>query len=244
LELQTLLRAPELRQLDQRISIRYELEPLDRDGVAAYIAHRLMVAGAATSIAFAPDAIDAVHRFSGGIPRLINLVCDRALLAGFSAHAPRISGEHVAFAAEALDAGPVRHAAKAHRASTYFQPRASLLAAATLALAASATAVGATAWLYERFASSLERPVSAGPFAILIGSYPPGSAEARQVAEWVQASGLTVNRSDVDLGVHGRWQRILAGAYSDRESARRDAERLKAAAAIDGRIVSQPVREP
>jgi general secretion pathway protein A len=246
LELQTLLRAPELRQLDQRISIRYELQPLDRDGVAAYIAHRLMVAGAATSIAFASDAIDAVHRFSGGIPRLINLVCDRALLAGFSTHAPRISGDHVTYAAEALDVGPVTRAAKAHRASRYLQPRASLLAAATLALAASATAVGATAWLYDRFVSSLERPVSAasGPFAILIGSYPSGSDEARQVAEWVQASGLTVNRTDVDLGARGRWQRILAGAYSDRESARRDAERLKSAAAIDGRVVSQPVREP
>jgi type II secretory pathway predicted ATPase ExeA len=247
LELQTQLRAPELRQLDQRISIRYELQPLDRDTVAAYIAHRLAVAGAATSVSFSSDAIDAVHRFSGGIPRLINLICDRALLAGFSAHAPRIAGEHVTHAANGLDLGPATYVAKAKATRRrHLQPRASLFAAASLALAASATAVGATAWLYERFASSIEPPVSAASrsFAIVIGAYPSGSDEAQQVADWVLASGLPVNRSEVDLGTRGRWQRILAGAYTDPERARQDAERLKAAAAIDGRIVIQPNHEP
>ncbi len=117
LDLQTLLRAPQLRQLDQRISIRYELQPLDRDGVAAYIAHRLAIAGAATAVGFTSDAIDAVHRFSGGIPRLINLICDRALLAGFSVHAPRITGEHVTHAANGLDIGPATYAAKARDAA-------------------------------------------------------------------------------------------------------------------------------
>ncbi len=245
LDLQTLLRAPQLRQLDQRISIRYELQPLDRDGVAAYIAHRLAIAGAATAVGFTSDAIDAVHRFSGGIPRLINLICDRALLAGFSVHAPRITGEHVTHAANGLDIGPATYAAKARDASRP-HARASLLAAASLALVASATAVGATALVYQRFASSIERPVAAasGPFTIVIGSYPAGSDEAEQVAGWVVASGLSVSRSEIDLGARGRWQRILAGTYTDPESARRDALRLKAAAAIDGRVVVQPVREP
>ena len=245
LDLQTLLRAPELRQLDQRISIRYELQPLDRDSVAAYIAHRLTIAGATASVSFSSDAIDAVHRFSSGIPRLINLICDRALLAGFSVHAPRITGEHVTHAANGLDIGPASYMAKARRA-TRPGARASLVAAASLALAASATAVGATAFLYQRFASTIERPVSAatGRFAILIGSYPSGSDEARQVAAWIEASGLAVNRTDVDLGSYGRWQRILAGTYTDAETARRDADRLKAAAAIDGRVVMQSVREP
>ena len=246
LDLQTLLRAPGLRQLDQRISIRYELQPLDRDGVASYISHRLTIAGAASSVSFSSDAIDAVHRFSGGIPRLINLICDRALLAGFSVHAPRIAVEHVAHAADGLDIGPTSYLAKARRGSNRPQARASLVAAASLALAASTSAVGATALLYQRFAASIERPVIAatGPFAILIGSYPSGSDEARQVAAWVEASGLTVNRTDVDLGSRGRWQRILAGTYTDADSARREADRLKAAAAIDGRVVIQPVREP
>jgi general secretion pathway protein A len=245
LDLQTLLRAPALRQLDQRISIRYELQPLDRDAVAAYIAHRLTIAGATASVSFTSEAIDAVYRFSIGIPRLINLICDRALLAGFSAHSPRISADHVRHAANSLDVGPSAHAARRRRGSR-FRPRASLFAAASLALGASAAAVATTAFLYQRFATSIERPVSAaaGAFAILIGAYPSGSDEAQQVAAWVEASGLTVTRADLDLGARGRWQRILAGAYTDVESARRDAQRLKSAAPIDGRVVVQPIREP
>jgi general secretion pathway protein A len=156
LELQTLLRSPALRQLDQRVSIRYELAPLDRDGVAAYIAHRLAIAGGTASVTFASDALDAVHRLSGGIPRLINLICDRALLAGFSVKTTRILADHVAHAAEGLD---IARVTPSRRAQLTFQPRASLFAAALLALAAAATAVAATALLYERFVPSLERPV-------------------------------------------------------------------------------------
>jgi general secretion pathway protein A len=155
LELQALLRSPQLRQLDQRVSIRYELEPLDRDGVAAYIAHRLAIAGGTASVTFASDALDAVHRLSGGIPRLINLICDRALLAGFSVKTNRIVAEHVTHAADSLDISRVRPAPLL----AAFQPRASLFAAALLALAAAATAVAATAFLYERFVPANERPM-------------------------------------------------------------------------------------
>ena len=64
--LRTLLRSPELRQLDQRISIRYELKPLDEETVAAYVAHRLTIAGGSASVAFTSKAVARVHRFSGG----------------------------------------------------------------------------------------------------------------------------------------------------------------------------------
>src|SRR5438477_2909330 len=84
LNLQTLLRSPGMRQLDQRVSIRYELKPLDPEAVAAYVAHRLTIAGGSASVAFSAKALQEVHRLSGGIPRLINLICDRALLAGYS----------------------------------------------------------------------------------------------------------------------------------------------------------------
>src|SRR5476649_366342 len=103
LNLKTLLRSPELRQLDQRVSIRYELKPLDAETVAAYVAHRLTIAGGSASVAFTAKALALVHRISGGIPRLINLLCDRALLAGFSVRANRISPEMVTHAAESLD---------------------------------------------------------------------------------------------------------------------------------------------
>src|SRR6266851_811497 len=103
LNLQPLLRSPGMRQLDQRVSIRYELKPLDGEAVSAYVAHRLTIAGGSASVAFTSKALARVHRFSRGIPRLINLICDRALLAGFSARANRITPEMVTHAAGSLD---------------------------------------------------------------------------------------------------------------------------------------------
>ena len=103
LELNPLLKAPQMRQLDQRVSIRYQLQPLTRDEVAAYVRHRLMVAGGSASIAFDPRALDVVHRRTGGIPRLINLLCDRSLLAACSARANRVSADVVLHAAESLE---------------------------------------------------------------------------------------------------------------------------------------------
>jgi general secretion pathway protein A len=90
LNLQQSLKAPEMRQLDQRVSIRYQLKPLTRDEVAAYISHRIQVAGPSTTVSFESKAIDLVHRCSDGIPRLINLLCDRTLLAAFSARTNRV----------------------------------------------------------------------------------------------------------------------------------------------------------
>jgi general secretion pathway protein A len=103
LNLHPLLKAPQMRQLDQRVSIRYQLRPLNRDEVAAYVSHRLMVAGGAVSIMFQPKALDLLHSRSGGIPRLVNLVCDRSLLAAYSARTNRISPEMVYQAAENLE---------------------------------------------------------------------------------------------------------------------------------------------
>ena len=65
-----LLKAPQMRQLDQRVSIRYQLRPLSRDEVAAYVSHRLNVAGGSASVMFQPKALDLVHARTQGIPRL------------------------------------------------------------------------------------------------------------------------------------------------------------------------------
>ena len=82
-ELKNKLNSPSLKQLKQRIGVRFHITPLENDEVGQYIYHRLQVAGSNGRIHFAPDAIDYIYRFSGGIPRLINLVCDKALLAAY-----------------------------------------------------------------------------------------------------------------------------------------------------------------
>jgi len=82
-ELNEKLNLYDLRQLRQRIMVRYHLTPLDHDEIKAYIEHRLIVAGAEKKIEFTEEAIGMIVRFSCGTPRLINMICDRALLAGF-----------------------------------------------------------------------------------------------------------------------------------------------------------------
>jgi type II secretory pathway predicted ATPase ExeA len=242
LNLQTLLRSPELRQLDQRVSIRYELKPLDAETTAAYVAHRLTIAGGGQSVTFAPKALREVHRRSDGIPRLINLICDRALLTAYSIRASRITREMVAHAATSLDVpDPER------RAIRWLKPRASLVAAAALVLLASALAVAATAFVYQRFdaqvlaaAARMPKPIPPpanhhlppdAVFTILVSSYPVADpatpADVAALTEWLESSGFMVFHADVDLGSRGRWQRVLAGAYTDPESGRRDAGRVK-----------------
>jgi len=81
-ELRELLAREDLRQLSQRITARYHLEPIHRAETAAYIRHRLQICGAVDPV-FNEKAIDLVQRLSGGVPRLINVMCDRAMLGAF-----------------------------------------------------------------------------------------------------------------------------------------------------------------
>ncbi len=105
-ELQALLKRQELRQLAQRITARYHLLPLGRDEVAAYVAHRLHVAGRSQPL-FKSSAIRMLHQHSGGVPRVINLLAERALMGGYGAQKPMIDADDVSAAAvEVLDAKP------------------------------------------------------------------------------------------------------------------------------------------
>jgi general secretion pathway protein A len=82
-ELRDMLARNDLRQLAQRITGRYHLEPLSRDEAAAYVKHRLRIAGATVDI-FTTGALAELYRASGGVPRLLNIIGDRALLGGYS----------------------------------------------------------------------------------------------------------------------------------------------------------------
>ena len=82
-ELGELLDSPELRQLAQRITLSSHLKPFDKKDTRSYIEHRLNVASTKAGVHFTSGAFNAVYTFSRGIPRLINIVCDRALLTAF-----------------------------------------------------------------------------------------------------------------------------------------------------------------
>jgi len=99
-ELNGLLARRDLRQLAQRVTARYHLDALDRQETQAYVDHRIQIAGGAGKVEFTAGALRAVYAFSRGVPRLVNLVCDRALIAGY------VAGSRV------IDQGMVRRAAR------------------------------------------------------------------------------------------------------------------------------------
>jgi general secretion pathway protein A len=82
-ELRETFLLPKFRQLKQRISVSYHITPLGREDTAAYINHRLKVAGANDRLIFTQCACDEIYRYSSGVPRLINIACDATLLAGY-----------------------------------------------------------------------------------------------------------------------------------------------------------------
>jgi general secretion pathway protein A len=102
-ELRDRLDSPRLKQLRQRITVRYHLAPLKRFEVGQYIRHRLTLAGADHGPVFTRPAVWRVFHYSGGIPRLINAICDKALLAGFVEQSHRINFRMVGRAIRELE---------------------------------------------------------------------------------------------------------------------------------------------
>jgi general secretion pathway protein A len=102
-ELQDILGQPELRQLKQRVSLRCSIKMLTPHETGEYIRWRLRIAGCTSENLFERDAIKTVHRFAGGIPRIINNICDNALLTGFSEGSPYITAAIINDVVEVLD---------------------------------------------------------------------------------------------------------------------------------------------
>lgn len=102
-ELRERLNSPRLRQLRQRITVRYHLAPLTRAEMTHYIQHRLQFAGAKGIPFFTSPALWRVYRYTNGVPRLINAICDKALLAGFVERSDRITHRMVGRAIRELE---------------------------------------------------------------------------------------------------------------------------------------------
>jgi general secretion pathway protein A len=151
--LKDLLRKPELRQLDQRVSIRYDLAPLGAEETAAYVQHRLSVAGGGAAVSFVPKALARVHRYTGGIPRVINLLCDRALLTAYSSHTTRVLPAFVEAAAAALELQ------RPSRRRGWLRQRLAPFAAGLL-LAAMVGGGAAAVWHYRQYATVIVQRVA------------------------------------------------------------------------------------
>ena len=247
LNLNPLLKAPQMRQLDQRVSIRYQLRPLTRDEVAAYVSHRLTVAGGSASVSFQGKALDMVHARTQGIPRLINLVCDRALLAAYSSRTNRISADMVYQAAENLelvDERPSRFSWLRRRASVFMLAAgasASLgVVSGTLAPTVSAASPSADVRTAANDkVSVLSASASAASqkrYSVLVASFPAGevtradtmaSAPLDRMIEQLQQRGYDVRVADVNLGESRQWRRVLVGEFAKQDDARVFADRVR-----------------
>ncbi len=160
-ELLEKLAQPNLRQLAQRITARYHLLPLSLADTAAYVRHRLQRAGA-KQLPFTTRAIRALHRYSGGIPRLINTISDRALLGAYARNRMQVDQATLIAAAREVH-GPVQFARL--RTAILNRPaiRNSLIAAAVLMTTLSLTLLTAPLWRSAPAASlqtSAETPAS------------------------------------------------------------------------------------
>ncbi len=261
LNLLDLLHKTELRQLDQRISIRCSLKALTREEVEAYVTHRLWVARGSTSVSFTPKAFDLVHAVSGGVPRMINLVCDRALMVACEAQTSRITEEQVVQSAGQIGLEVAKGKVKSERsgAATRSAKRSWVLAAVSLIAAAGGAGYYVLGNPIELLSAAPmpatrrqpARPLPAGITALAvpagpleIGPPPPVAGSfsvlvgtfdtAAQVARLeaeLRAQRLPVYMLDVMIAPNDLQRRVLVGRYPTREEA--DAVRQKLGPAMN-----------
>src|SRR5690554_1582576 len=170
-ELQQMLALPQLRQLNQRVTARYHLDAISKTEISAYLRYRLSVAGARGNI-FSPSAIQALYRASNGIPRLINLISDRALLGAYAEGEHEITTTHIRQAAKEVNGHLSGSAAEnAMKRNRYLMVAASVLFAVIVA-----------AWVIQNGAVEKAKPVVLSGTELLHGQIDRTGAEASTIA--------------------------------------------------------------
>lgn len=101
-QLNEMLESPELEQLLQRVRLRYHIKSLSEEDAKAYVTHRLRVAGMGEQHLFTSDTFPVIHRYTGGLPRLINTLCDTALICAYADNATTVTGPVLNAAIEEL----------------------------------------------------------------------------------------------------------------------------------------------
>ncbi len=222
------LALPELRQLNQRITARYHLKPLDQQETLQYIAYRLRIAGGRRKVTFSRAAVKAVHRYSGGTPRVINALCDRALLIGYTRERREIATDTVRQAYKEVRGEQLTPPKAPGQRRFSWRPAA---AAALLLLGAGAIFYAGTAWApapgggeqtaqnepdeVNREAQE-QSPVELSAFQpdplTLTGG--PGTADAA-----IDALDPDVARNAAAAGLLRKWNAALIGGYPKDASA-------------------------
>ncbi len=215
-ELQDMLETPEMRPLNQRIARRCVLDPLNRDEVEQYVGFRIRMARGGWETMFSAGALDLVYKFSGGVPRKINQLCDRALEAGFAALSPTVDETLVTEAAEALE--PTRKRAVpvtvepspvlADQQKPRVPPHLKRWLAAAVGVAAG-VAIGV--WL------TMVVPSLPGAGAEVGGAPPVATGEVAQPVEVGSGGGAAVDQT----------YRVFAAEFETRALAESMAERLR-----------------
>lgn len=214
-ELRDKLDDPELRQLAQRITARYHLTPLDRDETEAYVRHRLAVAGALRS-PFSRLGLRALYKRSGGVPRLINIIGDRALMAGYAREQAAIGERLVDRAADETLPGTTRYRVR------HYGPWA---AAACLVIA-----FGAAAYFFPQWKPppAIAPPLPTAPAAT--GSAPTTAAAeaARPEENPAQRKLAALAETSVDSELTAWTQLLARWQATSAETSVRDAAHCRA----------------
>ncbi|MFT3790773.1 MAG: AAA family ATPase [Rudaea sp.] len=191
-ELRDKLNDPELRQLAQRITARYHLTPLDRDETEAYVRHRLAVAGAPRS-PFSRLGLRALYKRSGGVPRLINVIGDRALMAGYAREQNSIGERLVDRAADETLPGTTRYRLR------HYGPWA--------AAACAVIALGAAAYFLQPQKPPPVAPAAPAPGTTTTAAAEPAAPKPQQNPAEEKLSALAGNPADSELTA---WTQLLA----------------------------------
>ena len=245
-ELAEVISRPNLRQLQQRVAVHCFLNYLTRQEVESYISRRLFVAGDKGRISFTSEATSLIFKASGGIPRLINRICDYALTAGYVADAFAINAEHVKLALEELGDLWLRNTSSGigvfFRITTQTWRWFLLVAAGVAGLLCVGVSFYSEKSFPERGALPLPSEVISNstevvgsnnkampsevlpdrffpqPYALQIGSYVT-LAQAERAVSFYSGNGIDVHWQMIDLGPDRAGFRLYAGRFETKEAA-------------------------
>lgn len=247
LELWNKLNHYNLRQLKQRISVSYRLEPLSQKEMKGYIYHRLSIAGFRGELDLTFGALRLIYKVSRGIPRLINLLCDRTLLVLYLEQEMRARASHVRKAIESLRGGKRPLSARGAR----FVRR---LAFGSLGGLVLFLGTSSLLWLSPRHNTTLEATIVSGEppknqslspgltYSVHIASFKKKNTAEQEVAK-IRGEGLEAFQMVVNLPETGPWYRILVGQYESREEALSLANRLKENGSFPFSVVTSLTQE-